>query len=239
VSKKRGPWEDGHRAWARLTAWHAGGRSGSLDSEGDAALEAMTDIGTLRRLLEQAELAAVRTARRQRKSWAEIATQLGITRQSAWERWRELDEEEATPTAEPSLEQESVLETDTVIADIASEMAVKISGEARGHRRRGKVVVPNVVGLRWDDARIALFRVGLLAASSDPDGPPLAALGWPNTVVVNQIPESGAKVPAGTQVWLELERGDGSAGVREPRRPSPAPKSGYEWRNEPSDEAVG
>src|SRR5579875_3579730 len=94
MSKRRGPWEDGHRAWTRLTVWHDGRHGAASHSPGDAALDAMTDVGTLRRLLDQAELAAVRAARRDTKSWAEIATQLGITRQSAWERWRELDEEE-------------------------------------------------------------------------------------------------------------------------------------------------
>ena len=49
----------------------------------------------MRRLLDQAELAAVRAARGRAKTWAEIATRLGVTRQSAWERWRDLDDEPA------------------------------------------------------------------------------------------------------------------------------------------------
>jgi hypothetical protein len=217
VSKRGGPWDDGHRAWARLTSWHARRAGSAQGSGGDAALEAMADIGTLRRLLDQAELAAVRAARRSRRSWAEIATQLGITRQSAWERWRELDDEPALPAAPAAAQLE----------------------EPRAARRAAKTVVPNVVGMSWDDARQTLMRAGLQAAGADPDGPPLAALGWPNVLVVDQVPESGARVHAGSQVRLWLERGGGSAGVREPRRPSPAPKSGFEWRDEPSDEAVG
>jgi hypothetical protein len=68
----------------------------------------------------------------------------------------------------------------------------------------------------------------------------LAALGWPDGIVVDQSPESGAVVARGSQVrlWLESD-GGGSAGVREPRRPSPAPKSARAMREEPSDEAVG
>lgn len=93
--------------------------------------------------------------------------------------------------------------------------------------------------MTWDDARDTLMRAGLVAVGADPDGPPLAALGWPNATVVDQVPESGAKVPTASQVRLWLERGGGSAGVREPRRPGPSPKSGYEWRDETSDEAVG
>ena len=215
MGKRRGPWDDGHRAWTRLTAWQSSRHGGTDPSAGDDALDAMADIGILRRLLEQSELAAVRTARRHRKSWAEIATQLGITRQSAWERWRELDDEDE-PLPEP---------------------------ERAAQRRRGGVVVPNVVGMTFAEARDVLFQGNLLPLNADPD-----AMGttWGNGIVVDQIPEAGAKVPRGTQVrlWLEQQGGGGSAGVREPRRPSPTPKSGYEWYDEPierneQEEAVG
>jgi hypothetical protein len=81
--------DGGGRAWERLASWYGGGTGHPGD--GDAALTALSDIGHVRRLLEQAELAAVRTARSHGKAWAEIATQLGVTRQSAWERWRDLD----------------------------------------------------------------------------------------------------------------------------------------------------
>jgi hypothetical protein len=86
----RDPWHEGREAWERL-----GGRPRS----GEEALGALSDIGLVRRLLDQAELEAVRAARRDRKSWAEIATRLGVSRQSAWERWRELDEEPGQPSA--------------------------------------------------------------------------------------------------------------------------------------------
>lgn len=240
MSKRSGPSDDGQRVWARLAAWHAGHRGGSPEVAGDAALDAMADIGTLRRLLDQAELAAVRTARRHRKSWAEIATQLGVTRQSAWERWRELDDDVETspPAVDPAPRESQVL--DDLADDLTDGLVRELtSREARAQRRRAKVVVPNLVGMSWDDARLALLAVGLGAVGADPDGPPLAATGWPNVVVVDQVPEAGAKVALGTSVKLWLERGGGSAGVREPRRPSPAPKSCYEWYDERSDEAVG
>jgi hypothetical protein len=86
----RDPWQEGREAWERLA-----GRPGS----GEEALDALSDIGLVRRLLDQAELEAVRAARRDGKSWAEIATRLGVSRQSAWERWRELDEEPGPPPA--------------------------------------------------------------------------------------------------------------------------------------------
>ena len=81
-------WDEGSAAWHRLA------RRRRAD-----ALEALSDIGQLRRLLDRAELDAVRDARGDRRSWAEIATRLGITRQSAWERWRDLDTDPAPARA--------------------------------------------------------------------------------------------------------------------------------------------
>ncbi len=81
--------DEGRAAWERL----AGRRRAD-------ALDALSDIGELRRLLDRAELEAVRNARADRRSWAEIATRLGVTRQSAWERWRDLDAEPAPPAAD-------------------------------------------------------------------------------------------------------------------------------------------
>jgi hypothetical protein len=100
VGKSKSPWLDGRRAWSRLKGWHQGGPSavpGRAD-DGESALDALADVGQIRRLLDQAELVAVRTARRHGKSWAEIATRLGVARQSAWERWRDLDETDELST---------------------------------------------------------------------------------------------------------------------------------------------
>ncbi|EFC80799.1 PASTA domain-containing protein [Parafrankia sp. EUN1f] len=109
MSKSGSPWQDARRAWEHLAGWHrtpskppadnpdTPDSPDSPDSPGEAALEALTDIGTVRRLLDQVELDAVRAARRERRSWAEIAIRLGVSRQSAWERWHELDDEIAGP----------------------------------------------------------------------------------------------------------------------------------------------
>src|SRR6185312_14109099 len=86
-------WDEGRQAWNRLCR-HPDG-----PGDGDRALIALSDIGTVRRALEHAELQAVRIARRHRKSWSEIAVQLGVTRQSAWERWRDVDEHAPADTA--------------------------------------------------------------------------------------------------------------------------------------------
>jgi hypothetical protein len=84
-------WDEGRQAWNRLCR-HPDG-----PSDGDGALVALSDIGRVRRALALAELQAVRVARRHRKSWSEIAVQLGVTRQSAWERWRDVDEQTGQP----------------------------------------------------------------------------------------------------------------------------------------------
>jgi hypothetical protein len=43
----------------------------------------------VRDLIGQAEYAVVKEARRLGKSWTDIGMALGMTRQSAWERWHE------------------------------------------------------------------------------------------------------------------------------------------------------
>jgi len=231
MSKGSRPWQDGRRAWERLAGWQqdrTAARPGHPD-DGDGALEALSDVGLLRRLLDQAELVAVRTARKHGKSWAEIATRLGVTRQSAWERWRDLDETTTPNAAEAASPQELGAEVE------AAEAAER---EAHARRRRSSVRVPDVVGMTWDDARQVLREAGLVGVGPDPDGPPLAALGWPDGVVTDQSPESGAKLPPGSPVTLWVERGGGT-GVREPRRPQPAPRAGRAMHDEPSDEAMG
>jgi beta-lactam-binding protein with PASTA domain len=107
---------------------------------------------------------------------------------------------------------------------------------ARERRRASKVLVPNVVGLEWIDARNVLAGNGLVAINAQPDAPTdPASRGW---VITDQSPESGARVPAGSVVRLWL-RGDGDARVREPRRPRPTPRSAREMLPEPRDQALG
>jgi PASTA domain/Homeodomain-like domain len=206
-------WEQGRQAWRRLAA-------NSGYPRDDDGLDALSDIGVVRRMLDQAELAAVRAARVHGKSWAEIATHLGVTRQSAWERWRDLDDS-------PGAGAES-----TIHADAASHL---VKMRAQEQRRASKVKVPNVVGREWLDAREVLAGEGLVAITAQPDTPhDPGSRGW---VVTDQSPESGAMVRAGSVVRLWL-RGDGDAGVREPRRPRPTPRSAREMLPEPHDEAI-
>jgi PASTA domain len=220
MGKSGDPWQDGLRAWERLNGWHQDSPSATPGhpDDGEGAVEALADIGRVRHLLDQTELVAVRTARRHGKSWAEIATRLGVTRQSAWERWRDLDDAVSSQPTQTGSGHE------TVLAVAAGEIAL--------------VVVPNVVGMSGDDARRVLHEKGLVGVGSDPDGPSLPSSAWPDGVVTDQSPESGANVPAGSPVRLWMEPGGGSAGVREPRRPKPSPKPAREMRHEPSDAAI-
>jgi hypothetical protein len=209
-------WE---QAWRRLAV------GGKRPSEDDDGLASLSDIGVVRRMLDQAELTAVRTARLRGKSWAEIATHLGVTRQSAWERWRDLDD---SPRREPQLSPEA-----TVLDDAASHL---LEMGARERRRASKVLVTNVVGLEWAEARDVLAGAGLVAINAQPDAPPdPGSRGW---IITDQSPESGARVLARSVVRLWL-RGDGDAGVREPRRPRPTPRSARETLPGPRDQAIG
>ena len=49
-------------------------------------------IQQVRQTCDHTELSTVKYARKSGLSWTEIAAALGVTRQSAWERWHEIDE---------------------------------------------------------------------------------------------------------------------------------------------------
>jgi hypothetical protein len=216
-------WELAQHAWRRLAT-----RRGR-PPEDDDELAALSDIGFVRRALDQTELDAVRTARRRGKSWAEIATHLGIARQSAWERWRDLDDSPSQGESQRSAES-------TTLEDAGADL---VQMHAREQRRASTVKVPNVVGLEWSKARDVLAGKGLVAINANPDTPDAPAMpssqGW---IVTDQSPESGARVRVGSLIRLWLN-GDGGAGVREPRRPQPSPLSAREMRPNPRDQAVG
>jgi hypothetical protein len=97
----RSVWQDGRRAWARLNGWHQPDRLPKPARTPNNAIAALADIRLVRDLLAQAEFNAVKEARAGGKSWSEIATMLGVTKQSAWERWRGLDgDQAAAPNAD-------------------------------------------------------------------------------------------------------------------------------------------
>ena len=194
------PWREAREALDRLAGRRA--RAGALD--------ALSDIGSLRRLLDRAELEAVRDARAGRRSWAEIATRLGITRQSAWERWRELDEEDPDPLR---------CAADEAARDLAAR----------------PVTVPDVVGMTWDAARLRLQEERLDIVSADPELPPFIGPEAADFRVGDQKPAAGERVAAHTAVTVWLRRGPGSAGVTAPLRPPPDPRA----RRGAVDEATG
>jgi hypothetical protein len=213
-------WDMAQHAWRRLTA------RGGHAPEDDDGLAALSDIGFMRRALDQAELEAVRAARLHGKSWAEIATHLGVARQSAWERWRDLDDSPRGGESERRAESAAL---DDATADL-------LQMQAREQRRASTLTVPNVVGLEWTKARDVLTGKGLVPINADPGSP--TAPGNESWIVTDQSPESGARVKAGSLIRLWL-KGDGGAGVREPRRPQPTPISARAMRPEPHDQAVG
>jgi hypothetical protein len=216
-------WQEGQRAWGRLAEWFRSSSVPGDPDDGDRALKGLADLGLVRRLLDQAEFEAVRTARRHGKSWAEIAIRLGVTRQSAWERWR--DVEEAPGTAERDAGR-----------GLADEPRVR--EQAIRLRERSLVTVPNVIGMSWGEAWQVLHTARLVGMGPDPDTPALDTLRQLDSVVTDQSPESGAQVPPGSPVTLWLDSGGGT-GVREPRRPKPDPDTGRKMRDEITDEAVG
>lgn len=197
------PWREAREALERLAERRT--REGALD--------ALSDIGSVRRLLDRAELEAVRDARAERRSWAEIATRLGITRQSAWERWRELDEEEPDPLRRAA---------DEAARDLAAR----------------PVTVPDVIGMTWAAARLRLQEERLDIVSADPELPPFLDPEAADFRVVDQKPAAGERVPAHTAVTVWLRRGPGSAGVHAPLRPPPDPRARRGAVDETTGESV-
>jgi hypothetical protein len=88
-------WQDGQRAWRRIRAW-SGENKQQLSGEYDA-IAALSDLRLVRALLEEVEREAVLGARQLGRSWASVASMLGVTRQSAWERWRDVVEGSGPP----------------------------------------------------------------------------------------------------------------------------------------------
>lgn len=223
-------WRDARRAWDRLA-------DGRHQESGAQALAALGDIGQLRRLLDEEELAAVRAARGCGSSWAEIAVKLGVTRQSAWERWRELDATPAEP--EPGSQPEpSAADAGSATPQAATQALDLLGRAARAARRGHRVTVPDVVGLSFEAARRRLFDRGLVAVLAEPDGPQALMADPERAVVTDQTPESGAVSHDGAAVRLWVDPGGGS-GVREPRRPRPTPRADRDAADEPTGRAVG
>jgi hypothetical protein len=202
-------WDEARKAWRRLS------ERGRRD-DGAAALDRLADIGTVRRCLDTSELEAVRTARRTGRSWAEIATSLGVTRQSAWEKWRDLDDQQTPGDAglgEP---------------DVVRAVAEAMLGEAS---LSSTVTVPDVIGITPDDAAEVLRRAGLSPVEHVPGGAQTELRPERAGVVVDQTPRAGVRRRRGSTVALWIQEGGGSAGVREPRRPKPAPRAGADVRD--------
>ncbi|HEY5224911.1 MAG TPA: PASTA domain-containing protein [Microbacteriaceae bacterium] len=67
------------------------------------------------------------------------------------------------------------------------------------------VIVPDVVGLRFLEARDVANAAGVSVANPDPDGPPIGAIVWPtNPAVARQHPAPGTVLHRwdSLRVWL-------------------------------------
>lgn len=64
---------------------------GPMSESRPEVLYTLQSIREVRAKVDRSELETVRIARRLGITWTEIATGLGVTRQAAWERLREMD----------------------------------------------------------------------------------------------------------------------------------------------------
>lgn len=85
--------------------------------------------------------------------------------------------------------------------------------------------MPLVVGLSVTAGQRTAGAAGVVLAPADGDGPPLAALTWPQeAVITSQVPPPGETLFRWDSVIVTWdEPGGDTAGVREPRRPPPRP----------------
>jgi beta-lactam-binding protein with PASTA domain len=76
-------------------------------------------------------------------------------------------------------------------------------------------VVPDLVGLAVEKARRVATEAGVVAASGDPDGPPLAELTWPGRyVVAAQQPPPGTSVLRWDSVVVVVRPDEGGERAR-------------------------
>lgn len=89
----RSSWQDGRRAWQRLNGWHNRNPTHPVArrDDGESAMAALQDIHLVRSLLDLAEQNAVKAARRDGVSWAEIAATLHVPRADLEAKWDGLD----------------------------------------------------------------------------------------------------------------------------------------------------
>lgn len=97
-------------------------------------------------------------------------------------------------------------------------------------KERPQVSVPMVVGMTVRAGRHAAGDAEVVLAPANADGPPLGALLWPQEseyVIASQSPVAGTRVRQYDSVVITYVRsipeGPEASGVREPRRPRPAP----------------
>lgn len=75
-----------------------------------------------------------------------------------------------------------------------------------------RVIVPNLVGMAFHDARDLVAELGVALANPDPDGAPIGAIAWPELFyIATQSPPAGADVGAGESIRVTVRKHDDGA----------------------------
>lgn len=91
-----------------------------------------------------------------------------------------------------------------------------------------EVVVPDVVGMTFEDALRVAVEEGVSLANPDPDGPPIGAIAWrQNARVFKQHPEAGVRADRNDSVTVYLDGGDGTFAVVHAEPPHPVLAAGH------------
>lgn len=132
-------WRACQQAWKRVGRFYTASPGRAVG--GEAAVDALRDVHLIREVLAQAEVVAVRSARGAGRPWTEIAAAADITRQAAWERWRDLDPTQPEVPADGHQPREAPMPT---IDDVWTRISAR-AGEVF-HQKRGAAFTYNVYG---------------------------------------------------------------------------------------------
>lgn len=96
-------------------------------------------------------------------------------------------------------------------------------------RSADRVTVPDVVGLPFHVGRDVASDAGVVLATPDPDGPPIAALTWPGLFyITSQSPAAGSSVYRWDSVGVEtVPYGEAASNAERAAPKSPLTDTGH------------